>query len=502
MVVSFFPSSPFAEAPSKHVVETARAHVRTNPQAASALIREFASIRVDDAESGVHRFFQKHGLAADVKIERANLGEGKEVRDFPYVKLSSWVMHLLGTGRFTKTFSGAADFATMKGIMVEFWKRFEDLYPRHQVFELARNGALQLSNTVPYFTHSDEGRTFKHEAIYVLSAHACLGRGTAKYIEQNLHQKGLTENEMGLNFVGGTMSTQFLFGVMMKRTMNKNPNALDELIKLFAADASALAHEGIVAPHGERFWMLHINTKGDLPALIRMGKLTRTFWHISRGASTRRPGDGICHLCKAGQEANPATGAVALPFEDVSTSPIWENTMMHHPAWNERPAILAGLPCDPGKESGFFSVDIWHNFHLGVAKHYVASSLVMVIESDLLPPGSIEYKLESISQKYKAFCRACKISPWLTDINRDALTFPQSSACPVGKWNKGSASTTMMLFLDNFCEEMIKGKTDNTNLVMIVSLKDFSQVVFQVLGFGSFSVTSIDASKMDLIKSG
>lgn len=445
-------------------------------------IRECARIRECDAEVGIQRLFRKYGLAAHVDVERASLGPEADAKEFPFIKLSSWAGYLLETGRFTKLFCGAKDFDSMRAVLAEFWRRYELQHPDHEVFGMARAGQLELASTVPYFSHSDEGRTSKKEGIFVLSCHGSIGRGTRSYLAQQKECRALPQNQMGLNFLGGSFATQFLIFVMTKRFSNSHPGALDMIVKEFAKDACHLLQDGLVF-HGRRIWLLHLNSKGDLPALSKIGSFTRTFWNVARGASSKKASGGICHLCQGGQEQDDRRGLQAVPFEDISFPPCWEPTMHTSLPWEHLPSILEGVPVCVPEQAAFFAMDVWHNFHLGIAKQWIGSSFVVIVESNLLN-GSIEAKFQAITSKYKQFCKDYRHSPWVTEISRDSLQWPQSSACPVAKWNKGSASTIVMLFLDKFCQEMIKNKTDQRLLLFIVPWKwDLSNIMFPCLSF-------------------
>lgn len=136
--------------------------------------------------------------------------------------------------------------------------------------------------------------------------------------------------------------------------------------------------------------------------------------------------------------------------------------------WDDEPKIMAGGLVNRAKLASFFHLDLWHLFHLGICKHWIGSSMVVLIESGLLPQRSVEAKFEAINEMYHEFCKDRKLPRWVSDIGRDSMNWPQSSACPVGGWNKGSASTTMMLFLDHVSERMIRGKSDDAVLKAIV----------------------------------
>lgn len=463
-----FQSCRCAEAPSKHVVELARAEVRSNP-AASDEMKEFSQIRLEDAESGVHQVLKRHGLSAPVKVDKANVGEG-ELKAFPYILFSTWVQYL-GLKRICRQLVGVPGLAKLKQVLQEFWERYQCINPGHQIFEMAASNQVDLRFVIPIYSHSDEGRSYKKEALWIFSVHGCLGRGTRHYLRMGRHRAPLRRNQMGLNFVGQSWSTQFLFATMLRETANANPGALKKILSIFSSDAATLARDGIII-EGQRFWFLHLNSKGDLPALVKCGQFKRTFSHCPRAPSSKRHCTGICHQCLAGQEASEDAGTEAFPFEDLSNAPCWEPTIETTLPWNETPDLMVGLPINPLQPSKFFAFDVWHLFHLGIAKHYLGSCFVTIVESDLPALArfrSIDAKFTWISEKYREYCKANKLSTWVKSIDRDSLQWPQSSATPIGKWNKGAASTALMLFLGDFCKSYFEGHTENESLLLIAS---------------------------------
>ena len=135
------------------------------------------------------------------------------------------------------------------------------------------------------------------------------------------------------------------------------------------------------------------------------------------------------------------------------------------------PPILGGLHLQVEEQIKFFSTDLWHNVHLGVCKHFVASAIVCIAESRLgaLPDGSMEVKFKWLTDIYRAYFRSQNMTAFVSELSRDTLNFPASTASPLGKWSKGAASTELMLFLDHFGRNYLEGKTDDTILLSIVS---------------------------------
>ena len=458
----------FAEAPARHIVELARAEVNGNPRA-TVQMREFAGIRLQDAEVGVHNVLRQYGYSCPVRIDYADLGN-EEMKSFPFIYLSSWLAYL-GIRRISRQLVGTSSLAVMKKVLGEFWSRFKTVNPGHEVFDLAESGQLQLKYTIPYYSHSDEGRTYKKEALWIYSVHGCLGRGTSHYLQRKKHLARFHRNEFGLNFVGQTWGTQLLIATMLREVSNENPEAMNALLTLFASDAARLAREGLDVG-GIRLWFLHVGTKGDLPALGKLGSFKRTFSHCPRAPRSRRACTGICHRCLAGQEESIPDGMEAFPYEDLSRNPIWERSVNQVEPWDNIPAVMNGMPINPMQRSQFFYFDVWHLFHLGIAKHYLASCFVVIVES-LMPEiqehRSVESKFGWISQQYRQFCKDKRLSTWVKDLGRESFQWPQASSCPVGRWNKGAASTAIMLFLGFFCDRYDLKSSDDEMLRLIVA---------------------------------
>ncbi|CAL1129712.1 unnamed protein product [Cladocopium goreaui] len=433
-----------------HVVEFDKEQVERNPNVCG-VFKKFAAVNPSDAEKGCHALFAKYGYTCPIHVEQVKLSELRALSKFPFLKLSSWAQWLLDTGRIWRLFCGCKSLSTMKVVLTEFWARYRALYPQHEVFGLE---GLDLSVTIPYYSHQDEGRGYKHQAIWVLSVHGCLGRGTHEYIRRGKHQVDVQNMEFGCNFIGNTWSTQFLLCTMSKSVTHKCPGAMNRIVELFAEDCAKLAREGLCSKDGTiRIHMVHLSTKGDLPALAKLGSLTRTFSHVPRAASSRKASGGICHLCLAGQEAN-AAGQQAFPYEDFSVSPSWLGTVETVAPWAQRPSVLRGALVDPRKTAHFFSCDFWHNVHLGCGKHWVANSFVSAIERLQFWPGqSVESKFELLTTEFKSFCRQNHLSPHMDEISRATMGFPQGSACPLGQWSKGVVTTHFMKFLEWFCDK-------------------------------------------------
>ena len=454
-----------AEAPCKHIVELAKAEAAANPYCSEEMM-QFARIRLCDAERGVHSVLKQVGLICPVPVTELNLGPGKLAK-FPCVKLSDWMLHLLNTNRIARQMVGVADFGLMQSVLTQFWERYRAINPDLAVFQMARNGALCLDRCIPFFSHTDEGRSYKHLPLWILSAHGALGRGTRSWLNSGKHRAPIRRNGMGMNFVGKTWSTQFMFASMLRTLSTQNPQAMTKLLEAFAADVFELMTHGVSSDDGAKIWMIHLATKGDLPALVKLGGFSRSFSHVPRAPRSRRYCQGICHLCLAGREADGGN----IPFEDFSPSADWINTMFREVPWETEPTILQNLQYNQRDQIDFFRTDFWHNLHLGVSKHFVGSSFVSIIECGLpsIVAGSVEVKFQWLTGNYLAYWRSKGKVPFVTEISRETMGFPQGSTCPIARWSKAVASTEFMLYLEWFADHHIVGNTSDEILLSIVS---------------------------------
>ena len=484
-----------AEAPCKHLVALARSEVHGNPHAPPQ-VKEFARIREGDAEKGMQRVFKKHGLLAQVCVGHLDVGTANEPCVMPYIKPSSWVSFLLDTAggkRLPRQLVGVPDYERMHAVLTEFWKRYRVVYPDHPLFAMADAGEVRLRNCVPYFTHTDEGRSYKHAAIWVMSMHGALGRGTSAWLQSGQHRAKVNSNGMGLNYTGKTWSTQCMFATCTKKVYLTHTNAIQDLIKVFSEDAEMLLKQGITGKDGRRhIRLVPLGTKGDLPALKVLSSAKRSFSNVPRSGSSKRGCKGICFLCDAGLEPDPGAGGQMIPFEDVNDEAAWVATLHVNPPWEQMPELLSGLNLTQAQSMDFFKTDCWHNLHLGILKRFLGSSFVSIIQCPDYaqfggPGGSVDKKFEWLTSLYRAFCRSQKFCPYVTEISRDTMGYPASTMEPVGKWSKAVASTELMLFLDYFCQHYVVGKTRDPLVLSIVSLSGLSRL-FLLFFFGFMGV--------------
>ena len=164
---------------------------------------------------------------------------------------------------------------------------------------------------------------------------------------------GFIAMSLALTLWGKPGARNYWLQLCLREMSNENPEAMQTLLSLFASDAARLAREGLDVG-GIHLWFLHVGTKGDLPALGKLGSFKRTFSHCPRAPRSKKACGGICHRCLGGQEESIPHGMEPFPYEDFSSNPGWERTQDQVEPWDHIPKVMTGMPTNPMQRSQFF----------------------------------------------------------------------------------------------------------------------------------------------------
>ena len=195
---------------------------------------------------------------------------------------------------------------------------------------------------------------------------------------------------------------------------------------------------GILDPHGRgRFFMAVLYVSGDWPWLADSGHLQRSFRNVQKHKTRKNPPGGICHLCKGGQ--------VGFDFEEINTDrPKWLQSMFSQDIWNEfdGPSPLENIPHVPGQVAGLWMYDIFHTWHLGIARSLLASFIALM--TDCEDSGTLDGRFESLSLRYSSWCKSNKKRQFVRALTKELIGWPTTTTYPNGGWHKGALSTTLM----------------------------------------------------------
>ena len=381
-------------------------------------------------------------LALDVPISFLPTGDKNLV--VPLLKLRDWakwivdhnLWHMLSGLQQPDAKRSASQWSS-------FWQKFRAYSPHHTVFAKADRGEIDLSRTAGILVHGDEGRSRRRSAIMILSWQSILGRGTGP-LHRSEKGKLLRKQYAKLlpNFSGHSYTTRYLFATLTKASYTgDNAHIFDAVLDSLCADLQFMATTGVCDEWNRRYWMVLINVCGDWPFLAKSGHLARSFSNITKkaGASRREPPKGICHICRAGQEG--------VPYEQIQTRrPIWLQTM-HEQSPFTAPSPFLQLDHVPNESANIWAFDLFHSFHLGVARNFIGSVLAMY--SDLEPARNIDERFELLSARYRSFCSQQRLGSVLTKITKETIQWPTAGCFPSAGWHKGAVSTVMMKWIEH-----------------------------------------------------
>lgn len=328
-----------------------------------------------------------------------------------------------------------------RDLLTEFWRRYKLLYPGHQLWDIIEREKIDVSRLAPMLLHGDEGRGRRKSPFLVLAWHSILGRGT---VSANLNRKRRPYLSFKLNYVGSPHSHIFLTGVLPK--MFRDQIAFTDLMNKVADDILDMTFQGIPDTAGNVYRAVCLQVCGDWQFLQKAGHLTRSYSNCEkRPRAANSIPKGICHRCRAGQ--------LHVPFEDYRTNvvPWWRGTMFSQdPFQPGNPPPMLRVPHLTGKGPALFSYDLWHCYHLGVGKTFLASCIAIM--SDCMYSSNIEGRFEELTTSWLTYCSEMKKTVSLQSITKDGISWADRGQYPNGLWSKGHITTSLGDWIQHWLE--------------------------------------------------
>lgn len=222
-----------------------------------------------------------------------------------------------------------------------------------------------------------------------------------------------------------------------QETYEDDDKVMEDTTRIIAQDFVTLLNTGYELPCGSRLKIAITGVKGDWPFLIEAGNLSRNFRHQpKRGHTNPGANSGICHLCLAGLHG--------YPYSDLGPNARWELTMSSLAAtspWDVESPFTELLPQNPALPNHMYKPDIWHNWHLGLGRYFLSSSLIVL--APLFEGDSIPARFQSMTAAWRAYSRSRKKRPLLRKITRDTLNYHGPLDWPEGGWQKADTTTLL-----------------------------------------------------------
>lgn len=426
-------------------IRVARGVVRdigVSSAASSGGLADLAKCSETNSERDMYVLTRRYQLCLPIKISVINKTSGvRYTGDFEVIKLKDWCgFHLEYNTWHVMVGLQKPHADRERRILSEFWRRYKAWRPNHEIWTIIESRQIDTSRLCPMLLHGDEGRGRKKSPYLVCSYHSYLGFGTQSANAARTRKPFVT---MKLNYAGNCHIHRMITCVLPK--MLKDEVAFQDLQKFMAGDSLEMLLTGVKSPHdGETYRMAVLQVVGDWAFLLKIGHLSRSFANVEKRprAQDAQP-KGICHMCRAGQ--------VNIPFEDLRMTARWVETL-HDPSdsvFLDRPPFLQ-LPQDIGKESSYFTYDLFHAFHLGTGKVFCASVLVMI--SMQMTAGTVDQRFVELTRLYLDFCDRVHSSPYILSLTKEGLGWPDTKTYPNAQWSKGHITTLVLKFIQYYFE--------------------------------------------------
>ena len=426
-----------AEASCVSQILTARAVVEELGQACSKQggVGKWARIHVGNSERDVHKVVKKQVLRLPIPVENVTV----ESTNLCWINPKACLKYILDRGLWCHLCGLAPEQEDWCGpTWLQFWKNYRKVAPSCEVFSIPD---IDLSRTAAIYIHGDEGRGLKRSAYMVTNFHSALGHGSEPQNRTYKNQNGHGPIRLMLNHLACTYLTRFIT-ILMPKSMYDSGETSDlylQMLDRLGQSMDELLMAGMEGSDGHKYRFCVIGVKGDLPYLAKISGSERVFNRAGRGGKNGAS-CGICHLCLAGTPNVEAEQA-------GETRPKWLRTEGTVIPWNETPPLSRWLCCESNHPANLYKIDIWHTFHLGIGRSFVASSIVLLLGLSQFDASNVEGKFAQMTANYLQFCRAQQKQPHIRKITKDFVSYNDSSGVN-GYWTKGGLTTVLMAWLE------------------------------------------------------
>lgn len=133
---------------------------------------------------------------------------------------------------------------------------------------------------------------------------------------------------------------------------------------------------------------------------------------------------GVCWMCRAGERG--------IPYEDFNKSAAWATTP-NTPPWQVEPCMLKLFHCE-SDPAGTWRPDIWHCFHGGAGKTFIASCLT---ECLFLFDGSKDAKIEKVADELRLWASEKENQmPHSGQFCKERIGLTSYQVVPEASWSK------------------------------------------------------------------
>ena len=193
-------------------------------------------------------------------------------------------------------------------------------------------------------------------------------------------------------------------------------------------------------------------------------------------------GAGVCWLCMGGNDAGG-------PWEDFNVNARWSTVQPQEP-WASRPTLLR-LFHNVSEPEAFFRPDIWHCYHGGAGKLFVASALA---EALALFDGSMDNRVEQMAEALRTWAKKPGNQlPHSGQFCKERIQLTSYQVLPDASWSKFNDTYVYHRFLEWLLMENLEQVSDNETLKTILDATRCINRSFKILYQSGLFLTSAEA---------
>ena len=383
-------------------------------------VRSLSASTLAHAETGLHRVIRQWGLSLPIDLYYFNKGILFAPMCKPSKVLEYYLCRKPGVifGGFPRGHPGLDTF------IEAFWAAYQLEDSDHLVYQTHSH---RLKRCFPVMLYADEGRGLRKAPIQVVGLETAWGQKSFGNCQELAESKGWTFETcwQGSDHTGrgSSLVSRLLLYVLPHRAYKKKQKQFwYDVFGAAVEDLADLFTSGIQDALGETWFPIVIGMKGDSPALNKAGHFTRSFQRIQGSR-------GVCHLCLAGK---PGHG----DWEDMSSSAPWLGTLFSERPWTrQKPSCLLPIPFSVQAPEKIFRSDCMHLVKLGIARHFIASTVVALGDWGFIPgtEDSVAALLELSHDDFVWCCKhEIKQTPNLKMFSKEGFHWGRRTCFPYG----------------------------------------------------------------------
>eukprot|EP00438_Fugacium_kawagutii_P027965 Skav210844 [mRNA] locus=scaffold543:347409:348998:+ [translate_table: standard] len=362
--------------------------------------------------------------------------------NLPFLKPTDTLKYLLQKEPWL-FFGGLNPGPEAEELLSTFWRFYRSEHGTHQVYQMAADGKIRLEQTIPLILHGDGGRTQKKQPIEIVSFRPVLGIDTNEAcLKCSCHQTATYTGKRKsdpmaprLNNRNNSYLTHFLIFSYPSKMFKSTPGLFKSILEEASMDLKAACCDGVFVSGGV-YHVAILGVSGDMEYHAKTGTLNRSYQNVGH-----RNFIPCCHECDAGD--------IRYPFEDVSSSPAWVNTLYQTPPWSQPPPFKH-IPFEDwgsGQASRFFKKDPFHIFRLGIARNFIGSTIVLFCSLGLFDDAGdskdMNQRLIRAWSSFSLWCDTHNVSPGaIRSFSKEKLHMPTKGSFP---WCGGKGSDSILL---------------------------------------------------------